>query len=266
MSQPESKPWITEAATDLAAAWRSGTTIASPLRGRPSASRADALALQDETARLIGGTTLGWHVDLAVKRHARARLEDGRVYGRIFAARCFDGPTTVPAGLFEGARVSAGFAFRMRRIVQRQKTPYTIKDIIESLHVQAALEIATSRISPGADGDSPSLLDVIADNGGMSGFVLGRRNTYWEDLDLATHPIEVRVDDGAPVANHEPPLRCDPLAFAAEFANDLAARQVFFDAGDVMVVGAVSRSVPLVAGQTLTASFGRIGALKLRLT
>ena len=52
-------------AQDLAAAWRSGGTVALPRAGRGPATRAEAYAIQDRMAELIGGRMEG--------RRARAR-------------------------------------------------------------------------------------------------------------------------------------------------------------------------------------------------
>ena len=54
-------------ARDLAEAWRNGGTIPLPRAGQGPATRADAYAIQDRMAELIGGKVAGWKVGATVR-------------------------------------------------------------------------------------------------------------------------------------------------------------------------------------------------------
>src|SRR5204862_2101619 len=83
-------------ARDLAEAWRSGGTIPLPRAGEGPATRADAYAIQDRMAELIGVKVAGWKVGATVRAVQVFEGHDGPLPGRVFADRCFDSPAKIP--------------------------------------------------------------------------------------------------------------------------------------------------------------------------
>jgi 2-keto-4-pentenoate hydratase len=120
-------------AADLAEAWRNDTRIPLPEGGADPASRAEAFAVQDRMAELIGDRTAGWKVGAAVKAVQELEGHDGPIIGRMLAARLYHGPARVPAATFAGGKVECEFAFRLTADLPRQDAPYTSDDVTRVL-------------------------------------------------------------------------------------------------------------------------------------
>lgn len=90
-------------ARDLADAWRQNRTIPLPPAGQAPATRAEAYAVQDRMAELIGGRVAGWKAGATVRAVQIFEGHDGPLLGRVFADRCFESPASIPGGLFHGA-------------------------------------------------------------------------------------------------------------------------------------------------------------------
>ena len=93
---------IEQLAKDLAEAWKSGGTTPLPAADKAATSRAEAYAVQDRMAELIGGRIVGWKVGATVRAVQIFEGHDGPLPGRVFADRCLDSPAKFSSKL--GAR------------------------------------------------------------------------------------------------------------------------------------------------------------------
>src|SRR5258706_2681779 len=98
-------------ANDLAEAWRSGGTVPLPPAAAAPTTRAEAYAIQDRMAALVGGTVAGWKVGATVPAVRVFEGHDAPLPGRLFADRCFDSPARVPAALLPGLKIEFEFGF-----------------------------------------------------------------------------------------------------------------------------------------------------------
>ena len=121
--------------------------------------------------------------------------------------------------------------------------------------VLPALELIDSRIKDW----KITLPDTIADNASSGGVVLGSTPTKLDSVDLAlTGCLLARdgrvVDTGAggAVLGH-------PLNALVWLANTIAAHGVTLRAGDVVLPGSITASMPVTPGQTVTATYGGLG-------
>jgi 2-keto-4-pentenoate hydratase len=185
-------------AADLATAWRQDTKIALPENGTGPTSRAEAFAVQDRMAALIGDRTAGWKVGAAVKAVQELEGHDGPIIGRMLAARLYHGPASVPAATFADAKVECEFAFRLTADLPLRDAPHTRDEIAEILVFHPAIELTGSRYATAREGRQPSTHEVIADNGSCGGFVFGSAVPAWQQVRFATLPIDARLD-GTPL-------------------------------------------------------------------
>ena len=123
-----------------------------------------------------------------------------------------------------------------------------------------ALEIIDSRIADWKIG----LADTVADNASSARYVLGARLTPVRDLDLRLLGVVLTVngavvETGAGAAVLGNPARC-----VAWLANKLAEFGETLEAGDVVLAGAVHRSAPVTAGDSVRAEFARLGSVTTR--
>jgi 2-keto-4-pentenoate hydratase len=252
-------------AAALAEAWRDRTTIPLPAAAHGPASRAEAFAVQDRMAELLGDPVVGWKVGATVKAVQRLEGHDGPIPGRLFASRVFDNPARVPASLFDGYKVECEFAFRFTHDLPLRGRPYAPEEIADRLVFHAGVELAGTRYAQVANGRKPNTHDAIADNGTGGGFVFGSGVTDWHDIPFETLPIVAALDDGEPIQVYTGEYRRDPLVITAETVNDLAERGYFLAAGDYLSTGSLTMPTPIHRGQTLVARFGDLVTLQVTL-
>jgi 2-keto-4-pentenoate hydratase len=251
-------------ARDLAEAWRSGGVIPLPAVG--PATRADAYAIQDRMAALIGGTVAGWKVGATVRAVQVFEGHDGPLPGRIFAERLFDSPAKIPASLFRGVKVECEFAFRLARGLPPGTGPVTRDQIAASLTFHPAFELAGSRFAPGTGNRAATTFDGVADNGSGGAAVLGAAVGDWQHLPFVTMEIDARIDDSPPIQIYTGAYRRDPAEITAETFSDLRARGVPLPVGTVVLTGSLSLPTPVRKGQTVTAKFTGLPPLSMTLS
>lgn len=256
--------WETLAAA-LAAAWKSGGTVPLPPAGAGPATRAEAYAIQDRMAELIGGRVAGWKVGATVKAVQMFEGHDGPLPGRIFADRCFETDGVVDAALYRGAKVECEFAFRLTETLPAGKAPVTAAALAPIVTFHPAIELAATRWAPGTGNRASTTFDGIADNGTGGAAVLGAAVTGWQHLQLETMAIDAHIDDSPEIQIYGGSYRRSPLDITAETFSDLRARGIALPAGTCVLTGSASLPTPIRRGQKLTARFGSLPPISLKL-
>lgn len=252
-------------AADLAKAWSDGTTIPLPTTERAPSSRAEAFAVQDRMAELLGDALVGWKVGATAEAVQRLEGHDGPIPGRLFASRVFDNPARVPAALFDGYKVECEFAFRFTRDLPLRERAYSPEEIADQLVFHAAVELAGTRYALSPEGRKPNTHDAIADNGTGGGFVFASGIADWRDIPFTTLPIAAAIDEDDEIEVYTGNYRRDPLVVTAETVNDLAKRGIALKAGDYLSTGSLTMPTPIRRGQTLVARFAELATLQVTL-
>jgi len=250
-------------AAALAKAWGDGTRISLPIAAEAPSSRAEAYAVQDRMAELIGDPMVGWKVGAAVEAVQRLEGHDGPIPGRLFAPRVFGNPATVPGAIFGGYKVECEFAFSFTEDLPVRDRAYRPQEIADLLLFHLAIELAGSRYAPDTGGRPPGTLDTVADNGSGGGFLFGFAIRDWRDIPFLTLQLEARIDDGEAIQVYTGEYRRDPLEVTAETVNDLCARGIGLMAGDYLSTGSLTMPTAIGRGQTLLARFADLGQLSL---
>ncbi|MBL8700101.1 MAG: hypothetical protein JNK67_17105 [Alphaproteobacteria bacterium] len=257
-------------ARELAQAWVKGTTV--PLPATAVASRAEAYAVQDRMAELIGQKVVGWKVGATVRAVQIFEGHDGPLPGRIFADRLFHSPARVPAALVTGMKIECEFAFRLSRDLGASAPKFTPESVADALVFHPAIELAGNRYAPGTGNRAGRTFDGIADNGSSGAAVLGPAIADWRKLAFETPsvfetmPIDARIDGSPPIQAYSGAYRRNPLEIMAETLEDLRGRGVFLKAGDCVLTGSLTLPTPLRAGQTLTVRYADLASLTLTMT
>ncbi len=132
--------------------------------------------------------------------------------------------------------------------VVMRKQPTSIRDLPECVEgVYPALEILDSRF----EGFKFSLPDVIADNTSASGYLIGRHRLPMDPETLRLLGVVVRKNGqiehtGAPAA-----VLGDPFRSVWALARSLAAQGHKLEAGQVILSGGITASLPFTAGDVL---------------
>ena len=256
---------IDELANNLAEAWRTSSTTPLPVAEKAPASRAEAYAVQDRMAELIGGKVAGWKVGATVRAVQIFEGHDGPLPGRVFADRYFDSPASFPANKVRGAKVECEFAMRLTKDLPRSSAPVKPADLAEIVTFHPSIELAAVRYQPGTGNRATTTFDGIADNGGAGAVVLGAAVTNWRDLAFEGMPIDARIDGSPPIQMYDPHYRRHPLEVTAEIFSDLRARGVDLPAGTFLLTGSLSLPTPIRPGQTLVAKFADFPPVSLKL-
>lgn len=256
---------IERLAKALADAWTTNATLPLPAPDDAPASRAEAYKIQDRMAELVGKRVVGWKVGATVKAVQQFEGHDGPLPGRIFEDRLFESGAEVPAKLVKSLKIEAEFAFRLTRDIGPGGAPFTKEAIADSIVFHPALELAGSRYAPGTGNRGARTFDGIADNGSSGAAVIGPGIKDWQRIDFNTMPIACCIDDSPAIQAYSGPYRRDPATVTAETLTDLAARGIGLKAGDVILTGSLTLPTPLRAGQTVTAKFGDLATLTVKM-
>jgi 2-keto-4-pentenoate hydratase len=253
-------------AQGLAEAWRTGGSIPLPAAREAPSSRAEAYAMQDRMAELIGTKVAGWKVGATVRAVQVFEGHDGPLPGRIFADRLLDSPARFPSNLVRGAKVECEYAMRLTRDLPRTTAPLAPADLAGLLTFHPAIELSASRYAPGTGNRTPTTYDGIADNGSGATAVLGAAVSDWRDLPFETMAIEARLDGSPPIQMYSAHYRRHPLDITAETFSDLRTRGIDLTAGTCLLTGSLSLPTPIRAGQTLIVKFADFPPLSLTLS
>jgi 2-oxo-3-hexenedioate decarboxylase len=132
--------------------------------------------------------------------------------------------------------------------VVMQRMPTSVRDLRDAIEgVYPALEILDSRF----EGFQFQLPDVIADNTSASGYLIGRRRLPVDPDELRLLGVVVRKNGsiehtGAPAA-----VLGDPFRSVWALARALAAQGKKLEAGQVILSGGITASLPFSAGDVL---------------
>ena len=232
-------------------AWRSRRPIAPlseshGLRDAAAAYRVQAAwtALQVGRGDRVVGRKIGL-TSRAMQQQLGVHEPD---FGTLWASRCFparEGRAAVPAGLLLQPRVEGEIAFLMGRRLEGPGV--TLQDVLAAAEAAApAIEVVDSRIRDWRI----TLADTVADDASFGAFTLGpwsramlERDLRLVGMVLTRSGVETVEGVGAAALGH--PARC-----VAWLANKLAEFGVALEPGDIVLSGALARSLPVGPGDT----------------
>ena len=220
-------------------------------------SEAEAYAVQaavrDEKIRR-GCRVVGKKIGLTSRAMQEQLKTTQPDFGNLFSDQLFLQGMPIPASKFIMPMVEGEIAFVMERDLRGPGV--SPADVLSAARgVMACLEFVDFRW----DTSQFDLLHSIADNAACGGFLLGSKIVPLSGLDLRYVAMFVEkngqlVNSGAGVE-----VMGDPLNAVAWLANSLAEHGEGLKAGDVVLSGALTRAVPVRAGDSLRVSFSTLG-------
>ncbi|MDH3713995.1 MAG: hydratase [Gammaproteobacteria bacterium] len=254
-------------AGDLADAWQKASVIIELPDERRPQNRAEAYAVQDTMARLLGEPVSGWKLGATSQRMRELDGHDDVIPGRMFASTTFTGTDLeLPAERFPDARVETEFAFRLTRDIELREKSWTAAEVAPRLLFHPALEIIGNRYPTGPRAPHVGSLETIADNGGGIGFVFGDGVADIRGVDFRNHVIALRVDDRTAAENFLGDMRCLPFEAVADLANHLRERGEALKSGDFVSTGAATVPQHVTQGSRVHADFGVLGSIRVHFT
>ena len=253
-------------AQSLAKAWATSGTIPLPSAEEAPKSRSDAFTIQERMTEIIGDRCIGWKAGAAVPAVQVMEGHDGPVIGRLLAERLYTNSAQLPAAMFKRCKIESEIAFSFTQQIPARAQQYTRAELVPKLVLHAGLEITGSRYLTSPTNRRVTTYDVIADNGACGAYVVSSGVHDWQGIDLATLPIEARVDGGEPIRQFSGELYRDPVDILVEVVNGLSERGIDLAAGDLLTTGSLTLPTPLQARQTYVARFGDFVTLSVCLT
>ena len=134
-------------------------------------------------------------------------------------------------------------------------------DAIDTLH--PAIELPDSRFDDFATVGAPLL---IADNACAHEFVLGpAAPASWRSLDLARHPVAAAVAGKIEREGSGAAVLGDPRIALTWLVNELSGLGIPLVDGQVVTTGTSMAPLPIDRGDRVSADFGVLGVVALRL-
>lgn len=225
------------------------------------AYQAQSILVERMLAAAGGGSAapIGYKVACTSSIACRLFGADGPVFGRLLS--CFSWPdgTTLSAARFPMTALEPEFAFRMKSDVPEIPTPWTRETISSHIgEMIPALELVGQRFDGWSAYSDKSL---AADNAVNLGWISGDATNGWREVDLADHPVALRVNGEELLAGNGANVMGNPLNAVAWLANTLPEHGLGLRAGDLVTTGVCTDIHVSGPGECVQADFGELGSV-----
>jgi 2-keto-4-pentenoate hydratase len=232
-----------------------------PPSERAALGHAEAYAVQDRLREALvarGERVVGWKVGFTSKAGQAMFAAEEPVGAFLLASGVFPSRAEVPASRFAALVVEAEVAFVMKAdLAGPGVTPARALLAVEG--ALPALELIDFRYS-----GKPVAADLIADGVYANAIVVGAPLTDVARLDLALEGLVYELNGAVAATNTAAEVLGNPLNALAWIANHLGARGLGLSAGDLVMSGSISQLLRPKAGDSVRASFTRLGSVGFR--
>jgi 2-keto-4-pentenoate hydratase len=206
-----------------------------------------------------GARVRGHKVGLTSAATQRQIGVDQPDYGHLLDGMFWAEHEPIPVSRFLQPRVEPETAFVLARPLRGPGV--TAADAIAAVgFVLPALELIDSRIRDWKIG----LADTIADNASSGGVILGSPPVPLSAVDLRLAGCNLHKNGELAGTGAGGAVLGSPLTALVWLANTVGARGVVLEEGQVILPGSVTASVPVSAGDTVTATFAGLGSVTTR--
>ncbi len=248
-------PDVEVIAARLDHAWRSRTAIEPISASDAIDDVATAYAIQTAWSAMrlargerIVGRKIGLTSEAIQKQLGVGEPDYGALWDSSFA-RAKNGVVEVAAADFLQPRVEGEIAFRIAKPLQGSTiTAAQVRDATDACAV--AVEIVDSRIADWRI----KLVDTIADNASYGGFTLGPWDRVLHASDLRAVTMQIRLNGELATEGVGAAALGDPALSTAWLANTLNQHGVGLEPGDIVISGAITKMVPVKAGDEIVVS------------
>lgn len=253
---------MTAALVEHLLAGRLGRRPASPLsESTPDLTLERAYALQRELEQALlarGERVIGWKVGFTTAALQERHGVTEPVLGFLLGSGVFGSGDVVPLARFVAPGVEVEVAFLLKAdLAGPGVTAASALLAVEG--AMPAFELIDFRL-----GGTPRGVDVIADGVYTNAVVLGRPLTRLAGLDLALEGVVFEQDGQIVATQTAAEVLGNPLVSLAWAANALGGMGRGLRAGDVVLTGSISKVLRPTAGQSVRASFTRLGSVSCR--
>jgi len=224
-------------------------------------SLTEAYAVQDRLREALvgrGERVAGWKAGFTNKAGQEAWQVSEPVCAFLLASGVLSSGAEIAAARFVKPGVEAEIAFVMRHDLAGPgvTAPRALQAVDGAL---PALELIDFRHSGKAVGT-----DAVADGVYAKAIVLGGALTPVAGIDLALEGLVYEQSGVVVATNTAAEVMGHPLNSLAWIANHLGARGLGLRAGDVVMTGSVSKILTAKAGDSVRATYTRLGSVSVR--
>jgi 2-keto-4-pentenoate hydratase len=224
-------------------------------------SLTEAYAAQDRLRDALlgrGERVAGWKAGFTSKAGQESWQVTEPVCAFLLASGVLASGADIPAARFVKPGVEAEVAFVMKHDLAGPgvTAPRALQAVEGAV---PALELIDFRHSGKAVGT-----DVVADGVYAKAIVLGGALTPLAGIDLALEGLLYEQSGTVVATNTAYEVMGNPLNSLAWIANHLGSRGLGLRAGDVVMTGSVSKILSVKAGDTVRATFTRLGSVSVR--
>ena len=227
----------------------------------PDLSLEDAYAVQrslEQALVLRGERVIGWKAGFTNAAMQGQYGVSEPVLGFMLGSGVFSGGDSVPIDRFASLGVEVEVAFLIKRdLAGPGVTPVSALLAVEG--AMPSFELIDFRCS-----GKPRGADVVADGVFANAIVLGRPLTPVAALDLALEGVVYEQNGQVVATNTAAEVLGNPLISLAWLANTLGRMGRGLAAGDVVLSGSISKILRPERGESVRASFTRLGSVSCR--
>jgi 2-keto-4-pentenoate hydratase len=180
------------------------------------------------------------------------------VLGFLLASGVFGSGDAVPLSRFVAIGVEVEVAFLLKRDLAGPGVT-TAAALLAVEGAMPSFELIDFRL-----GGTPRGTDVVADGVLTNAIVLGRPLTPVSGIDLALEGVVLEEDGQIVATQTAAEVLGNPLVSLAWAANTLGGMGLGLRAGDLVLTGSISKVLRPKAGQSVRASFTRLGSVSCR--
>lgn len=248
----------------LLSAHASRQPIAPLTTDHPGLTLEEAYAVQEHQVdawKRAGRTVVGYKVGLTSLAMQQQLGVDQPDFGRLLDDMVLDPSQPVSLERFISPKIEPEVSFVLKSDLRGPGlTLDEVRDAVD--YAVTSLEIIDSRIADWRI----TLPDTIADNASSGALVLGSEHVRIDSQDLAAMAVTLSVNGNAVGSGTGAAVLGHPLNGLLWVANTLGALGQTLEAGSVVMSGSVTAAVPIVTGDTVTATFSGLETLEVRFT
>lgn len=241
---------------------RLGRETANPLsESSPDLTLEQAYGLQRQLEQALigrGERVVGWKVGFTNAALQERHGVTEPVLGFMLGSGVFGSGDAVPIARFVAVGVEVEVAFLLRSDLAGPGVT-TASALLAVEGAMPSFELVDFRLS-----GTPRGTDVIADGVYANAIVLGRPLTAVAGIDLALEGVVFEQDGQIVATQTAAEVLGNPLVSLAWAANRLGAMGRGLRAGDIVLTGSISKVLRPKSGQSVRASFTRLGSVSCR--
>jgi 2-keto-4-pentenoate hydratase len=222
----------------------------------------DAYRVQAAVTRRCARVAAGWKIGATSLATQVLLGTPDPIFGRMFADTIVRAPAIVRGQRPDVLIVEAEFAFTMQATLPARTAPYAPAEVVAAIGTMVpALEYIGSVFVRRA---GRPIADILVDDAGHGGLVLGSATTDWSVAALPAHPVRLEMDGRTIATGDGSAVLGNPITCLVWLANALSARGIDLAAGEIVTTGTCTGAQVVVHDVDIVGDFGIYGNVAMR--